>query len=123
MLVLRRVVAFLGWTKFSIIGHSLGAGIGALFASLFPSEVETLVMIDLAKPISNDCKNSGRAVSSAVNTFLAIENRGKQQSVYTYFEALERMRQATENAISEDEAKILMVMPICRIKYFITKSS
>ena len=36
---LRRIVRFLKWKRFSWIGHSMGAGLGAFYASVFPSDV------------------------------------------------------------------------------------
>lgn len=35
--------------KFSIVGHSMGGGIGLYYASLFPDDVEEVVMIDFLK--------------------------------------------------------------------------
>lgn len=41
------------WRRFAIIGHSLGAGIGAAIAAAYPERVSQVVMIDaVAPPIS-----------------------------------------------------------------------
>ena len=61
---IRAVVTQMAWTRFSIIGHSMGvahlswnylrqvyflqAGLAALYAAAFPEEIESLVMIDMA---------------------------------------------------------------------------
>ena len=45
MLVVKRIVRHLGWSKFSIIGHSMGAGIGALYSSVFPNEVSHRIVL------------------------------------------------------------------------------
>ena len=42
----KKVVTQLGWEKFSIISHSMGAFIASLYAGTFPNEVENLVLID-----------------------------------------------------------------------------
>lgn len=39
MINLRRIVNHLKWKRFSWMGHSMGAGLGAYYASLFPAEV------------------------------------------------------------------------------------
>ena len=42
----KKVVSQLGWEKFSIISHSMGAFMASLYAGTFPNEVENLVLID-----------------------------------------------------------------------------
>ena len=42
----KKVVSQLGWQKFSIISHSLGAFVASLYAGTFPNEVENLVLIE-----------------------------------------------------------------------------
>ena len=46
----KKVVSHLQWKKFSIIGHSMGAGVGAHYAGTFPSEVENLILLDFTGP-------------------------------------------------------------------------
>ena len=46
----KKVVSQLGWKKFSIIGHSMGASVASLYAGTFPTEVENLILIDYAGP-------------------------------------------------------------------------
>ncbi|MCA9716069.1 MAG: alpha/beta hydrolase [Myxococcales bacterium] len=43
----------LGWERFSIIGHSLGAGVGALVAGAVPDRVERLVLLEGLGPMTN----------------------------------------------------------------------
>lgn len=40
----------MGWKKISIIGHSLGGGIGFMYAALFPEHVDKLVSLDIVGP-------------------------------------------------------------------------
>ena len=42
----KKIVSQLGWNKFSIIGHSMGANVASLYAGTFPSEVKQLILID-----------------------------------------------------------------------------
>ncbi|XP_037084337.1 probable serine hydrolase [Pollicipes pollicipes] len=37
---------FFGWEQFSLLGHSLGAGMALLYASCFPLEVHSLAVLD-----------------------------------------------------------------------------
>jgi pimeloyl-ACP methyl ester carboxylesterase len=43
----RRVLEHLGWERCSILGHSMGGGIGLWYTAMFPEQVERLVTIDL----------------------------------------------------------------------------
>ena len=42
----KKVVSQLGWEKFSIISHSMGAFMASLYAGTFPNDVENVVLID-----------------------------------------------------------------------------
>ncbi|KAJ7388932.1 Serine hydrolase-like protein 2 [Desmophyllum pertusum] len=46
----KKVVSQLGWKKFSIIGHSMGASVASLYAGSFPNEVENIILIDYGGP-------------------------------------------------------------------------
>ena len=49
----KKVVSQLGWERFSIIGHSMGANVGSLYAGAFPLEVEKLVLFDFGGPAAH----------------------------------------------------------------------
>ncbi len=51
VILLRRLQKQFGWTKLSIMGHSLGGMIGFLFASVFPDDVDTLIALDVVAPL------------------------------------------------------------------------
>ena len=46
----KKVVSQLGWERFSIIGHSMGASVGSLYAGAFPLEVKKLILFDYGEP-------------------------------------------------------------------------
>lgn len=50
LVVLRRVVQWLGLRRVSILGHSLGGGVGFLYAATYPDEVHKLISIDIVCP-------------------------------------------------------------------------
>lgn len=65
-LEMRKVLISLNWVnskssksekKFTILGHSLGAGIGLIYASMWPDDVEDIIAIDFIKTrtMPKDC--------------------------------------------------------------------
>ncbi|MFV2071705.1 MAG: alpha/beta fold hydrolase [Thermoanaerobaculales bacterium] len=42
----------LGWRRFAILGHSMGAGIASLMPAVFPERIERVVLLEGAGPIS-----------------------------------------------------------------------
>ena len=50
---LKEIVSKLNLKNFHIIGHSMGAGIGSLFAGTFPEQILSLIMIDGLGPLVN----------------------------------------------------------------------
>ena len=46
----KKVVSQLGWERFTIIGHSMGANIATFYAGTFPDEVENVILLDFGGP-------------------------------------------------------------------------
>jgi pimeloyl-ACP methyl ester carboxylesterase len=110
IIVVRRIVKFMKWNKFSIIGHSMGAGVGAFYASVFPSDIEQLVLLDLVKPLTGDQHGYAENIRKAIGAALALEEKlNPVPPTYDYFEALDRLRKATSNSLTEEAAKILLL--------------
>lgn len=54
--ILRRIVKYYKWRKISIMGHSLGAAIGFLYAASYPDDTDMLIAIDTVAPVIFDPK-------------------------------------------------------------------
>ena len=57
--------------KFSIIGHSLGAGLGLFYASLYPDDVEELISLDFFKARSPTPNALIESLAVTMDQFLA----------------------------------------------------
>ena len=83
--------------KFGLLGHSLGAAKASLFAATFPEVVESLVMIDLIKPISRRNVDVVEKTKLSIEMHSALEQKivNNKDKVYTSEEeALEKLLEA-----------------------------
>lgn len=69
------VVNQLGWEQFVLVGHSMGAGIGALFAGALPERVSQFVMIDGLGPYAGNAEESPVILRDALLEWQAFEPR------------------------------------------------
>lgn len=56
----------LGWERFSLIGHSMGAGIASLLAGALPERIERLVLIDGIGPMTAEADAAPEVLASAI---------------------------------------------------------
>ena len=61
------VLKQLGWTKFSLMGHSMGAGIAALLAAAMPEAIEKLVMIEGLGPYTGQPEDAVKHLRLALD--------------------------------------------------------
>lgn len=66
----------IGWERFSLLGHSMGAGIASLIAASFPERVERLVLIEGLGPWGDNPKDCADHLAEATRQLLdASESR------------------------------------------------
>lgn len=102
----RRVVHSLRMTKFSIIGHSMGAHIAGLLSALYPEMVDALVLLDAKQFVVTDANKTASKMRQGIDEMMQFENLPKNKKVYTYEKALERLLAA--NPLTKQSAQILL---------------
>lgn len=65
----------LGWQKFNLLGHSLGAGILTLLAAAMPDRIHSLCLIDGIGPISGREEDASARLRRAINTQTTISSK------------------------------------------------
>lgn len=80
----------LGWQRFSILGHSMGAGIGCLFAGTFPDRVRSLVLLDGLGPLTAEAPDAPERLATSIRRLLAADAKTPKPLVSRRF-AAERM--------------------------------
>ncbi len=95
----------LGWRRFSLLGHSMGAGISTLLAGAFPERVERLALIEGIGPLSSEPGASPAALRLAWEKLTALKD--KKPPSYASFEDAVAARAAGGAGISREAATML----------------
>nr|XP_046267833.1 serine hydrolase-like protein isoform X2 [Scatophagus argus] len=105
---IRRIVDALQLKEFSIIGHSMGGDIGAMFTSLYPEMVDALILLDVYGFLPTDSKEISKVMRQGMDEMLQYEKRtDEKKRVYTYEKAVERLL-AANPTLSEQSVHILL---------------
>ncbi|XP_008315255.1 serine hydrolase-like protein [Cynoglossus semilaevis] len=104
-----RVTDALQWSKFSIIGHSMGGNIAGMFSALYPEKVDALVLLDSYGFLPTDVKKFPTIMRTGMEQMLEFEKMKdeKERKVYTYEKAASRLS-AANPALSERSVQILL---------------
>lgn len=87
----------LGWKRFNLIGHSMGAAVAAEVAGLFPERVRRAVMIDGFVHHEGDAADALQANREAIEQML--DPNPKQAPVYADLDAMtRRVTEATDQS-------------------------
>ena len=97
--------AALGWTRYAILGHSLGAGVAALCAGTYPQRISRLALIEGFTPLADDPDKA----ASRLRTALDREARGGRQIAAPYATIDDAARARTRaTGLSHEAAKTLV---------------
>ncbi|CAN9510475.1 unnamed protein product [Ophioblennius macclurei] len=109
VLDVRRVANALQWSKFSIIGHSMGGNVAGMFCALYPEMVDALVLLDSFGFLPTDMSEIPKVMRQGLDEMVRYEQKteAEKKRVYTYEKALERLM-SVNPSLSEKSAKILL---------------
>ncbi|KAK3851773.1 hypothetical protein Pcinc_041594 [Petrolisthes cinctipes] len=109
VIVVERVMQHFGWNEVNILGHSMGAGIGLLYAGTFPEKVKKLAMIDLIKPMSTSAADQPGRTALGISDLIKAESRlDSNPPSYEYDVIVDKMVKSYGNSLTEESAKILL---------------
>ena len=95
----------LGWERFALLGHSMGAGIGSLLAAACPQRVERFVAIEALGALAEAPERTVARLREAVAATRAL--RDKRLRVFPDIATAVRARMQA-NALSEPVARLLV---------------
>ncbi|XP_005945817.1 serine hydrolase-like protein isoform X1 [Haplochromis burtoni] len=112
----RRVVDALQWSKFSIIGHSMGGNVAGMFSALYPEMVDAVVLLDSYGFLPTDQKEMPKVIRQGFEEMLLFEKTMEEKKrVYTYEKAVERLMSVNQT-LSERSAKILLERGLVQVE-------
>jgi len=95
----------LGWERFTLLGHSMGAGIASLVAAAVPARVQALAVIEALGGLGEQVENTAQRLRDSVEAAHALP--GKPLRVFPNLEAPVRARMMI-NQLSEPSARLLV---------------
>ena len=109
VLDLKHVLNQLGWKKFSILGHSLGGAISILLAIGLGDQVEQLVTLDSAAPMSIQANQYLNRLKNTVEKASTIYSTPEGFKIYPTEEAIvTRILEGNTN-LNEEGARVLAI--------------
>lgn len=103
----------LGWQRFALLGHSLGAIIAVVIAGSFPERVTRMALIDGVMPNTGTQQSTAERMGQALQAQLAL--RHKRKSVHPTLERGVEARMKGLVAVSREAAELLAqrgLMPV-----------
>lgn len=95
----------LGWSRFSLLGHSMGAGIGSLLAAACPQRIERFVAIEALGALAETPEDTVTRLREAIAATRALVD--KRLRIFPDVDTAIRARMRA-NALSEPVARLLV---------------
>lgn len=105
---LRRVVDYLGWKNYSLIGHSMGGAVAMAYAAFFSSEVDKVISLDRIRALVQPFDDLNSGIVNVSKLFDYEKRVGMQPPSYSKEEAVSRMVNALSGSCSPKSAEILL---------------
>jgi len=107
------VAQSMGWERFSLLGHSMGAIVSVMLAAAMPERVERLALIDGLMPYTGEADQAPEKLGEALRAQLALPN--KRKPVYADVQLAVNARMKGVGSVSREAAEILArrgLMPV-----------
>ncbi len=103
----------MGWQRFSLLGHSMGAIVSLLMAAALPERIERLALIDGLIPYTGEPDQAPEKLGEALRAQLALNNKSKP--VYSEVEQAVKARMKGVGSVTHEAAEMLAgrgLMPV-----------
>ena len=109
LIAFERLAERFSWTKFSIMGHSLGGAMAVLYAGVFPERVDKLVLLDIVRAETTKPEYMHIRFRKVVNVLLKQEKAIKAgpEKPMSYASAVKRNIYGSCGSLDEEACHIL----------------
>jgi pimeloyl-ACP methyl ester carboxylesterase len=104
--VVHQVVERVGWSTLSLMGHSLGAAICAVWSGTFPERVRRLVLLEGLGPLTESPEQAPRRLARALEE--ERTKRGRLPTVHADREAVVERLGRSMQRLSREAAEVLV---------------
>ncbi|KAG8185229.1 hypothetical protein JTE90_002758 [Oedothorax gibbosus] len=105
----KKIVDYLKWERFSIIGHSMGGQLSLFYTGIFPEQVKNLILLDIVKPPSRNVDELPGEMKKAISEIMDIEKKmSNPVPVYSPEEAKKRLIAGMYYEVTPESADILL---------------
>ncbi|MBU2513268.1 alpha/beta hydrolase [bacterium] len=112
-----KAVDALGWKRFNLLGHSLGAGVATIVAGAFPDRIEKLVLIEGLGPMTRDPKNSHQYLNRSITQMKKITDL--KPPLYENIEEMVEIRSRVGD-MSNESVRLLIERGVIELENGIT---
>lgn len=112
---MRRVVQELKWTKLTLLSHSLGSHFSYMYCCVYPDQVESMISIDLAHPLTRQVHNWNVTIANSIEDFFKCEYHHEDDPttnirvpVYSESDAIKRLMDGHSSSLTRASAEILL---------------
>lgn len=95
----------LGWERYTLMGHSLGAGVATMLAATQLDVIEKLILLDGAGPLTSPAAETPKLLRNAVADSLA--DTGAATEVAELSNLIERRQRASQYLEAEDVERLV----------------
>ncbi|KAG4071539.1 hypothetical protein HA402_011693 [Bradysia odoriphaga] len=115
--VIRSICEKYKWDKMSIMGHSMSAQLGYLYAAVFPDKIDMLISFEVLKTHSQGAEKTVNRISKSIDFILAYDARKKMKiepPCYIYEEIVNRLYEASSKSVTREAAPYLLKRSIAQ---------
>lgn len=125
LLDVSRTADYLGWSQFSMIGHSMGGHGGFFYSCVFPERVQNLVLIDVFAPMYQQPSKVSRSLREVLEGNIRLGQKDlSKPPVYTEEEVIKLYKHSIVPGYLPDNIRTLMkrgCKPVGDGRYILTK--
>ncbi|XP_076065935.1 putative serine hydrolase [Oratosquilla oratoria] len=104
----KKAVTKLGWTKFTYLGHSMGAVVGIWYCAIFPEDVDAFITIDIIKANSKPIESYASSYKRYILNYIDNERKCELPPIVYSEEDLVKRTIAGSDSLDEASAKIIL---------------